>query len=505
MTRPLRAACAAAGVLLAAACGGGSDSASDSISRPPAPTGLVAAPQSASQIVLTWTPSAGRNLAYVVYRNDREIARTTVAHYTDNGLFAETRFRYQVGAVDAAGNNSALSVTVEATTLPFTVNDVAVGDPKVNYFNVEFTADGRYLVWFEMARDGSGLGTMWHCGVDPQTGALVPSDGKGFRAFDSSAWGRANPGLDANGPYYVGMDRAGRLIHVRPTGADSGTVTTLNAPTDPSRRAIYPTSLPGAGGGYVFWIRNEAVAGGGYTAGNSWFELRYLDLADPTIEYVVERQAKPLIGMAPMDIGFARWYRGKATLTYGFFDTDRRVQVREYDVTAASPAAVAVTDDAPSKIDAYPFVFAGSDVLLPGIDGSATTHVYQRAPGASTFSLIETLTPPDSLLTHPALAQSNESILYADAAYTAYQVNERGSGFYDTAFAQTGEIWLSTVLQAPQRQWRLSEASDAAKAEPEPLMGASRVWVFYSATAKGSDFMTALWSLRRADTPIGAR
>ncbi len=293
---------------------------------------------------------------------------------------------------------------------------------------------------------------------------------------------------------------------MRPTGADSDTVTTLNAPVDPLRRAIYPTSLPGTAGGYVFWIRNEAVAGGGYTPpGNSWFELRYLDLADPATEHVIERQARPLVGMAPMDIGFARWYRGKATLSYGFFDANRRVQLCEFDVTAANPAPIAVTDDAYSKIDPYPFVFAGSDLLLPGIDGTATTHVYQRAPGATAFALVEIISPPASLLTDPALAQSNESILYGDSAYTAYQVNERGSGFYDTAFAQTGEIWLSTLLQSPQRQWRLSEASDTAKAEREPVVGNQKACVFYSATAKGSDFLTALWQLRRADTPLGVR
>lgn len=34
-------------------------------------------------------------------------------------------------------------------------------------------------------------------------------------------------------------------------------------------------------------------------------------------------------------------------------------------------------------------------------------------------------------------------------------------------------------------------------------LAATVVWMFYSVTAKG--FMTALWRLRRADTPLGAR
>jgi hypothetical protein len=501
---------AAIAVAFVAACGGGDGSSgggtTDNANAVPTPTGLTAVATSSSVIALNWTASAGNGVTYVVYRNGAEIARTASTRYTDAGLFADTRMRYQLAALGAGGQVSPLSIAVEATTLPFVVHDVAVGDASVNYFNVEFTADGRYMVWFEMARDGSGLGTMWHCGVDPDSGTLIPADGKGFRAFDSSAWGRANVGRDASGPYYIGLDRDGRLIHVRPTAADRGSVTTLTASPDPLRRAIYPTSLPTASSGYVLFIRNAAVAGGGYTpSGNDWFELRYISLADPATEHVIERQDRPLVGMAPMDIGFARWYRGKASATYGFFDANRRVQVREIDVTAAAPAPVAVTSDAYSKIDAYPLVFAGTDLLLPGIDGTATTHVYQRGGGAGAFTQVETILPSASLLANPALAQSNEGIVYDNAAYTTYQVNERGSGFYDTAFAQTGEIWLSTVLHTPQQQWRLSEASTTAKAEPEPYTGNQRMWVFYSATPQGSNFMTTLWSLRRADTPIGKR
>jgi hypothetical protein len=65
------------------------------------------------------------------------------------------------------------------------------------------------------------------------------------------------------------------------------------------------------------------------------------------------------------------------------------------------------------------------------------------------------------------------------------------------------EIWLTTVLQTPQQQWLLSETSDRAKAEPEPYIGTSKVWVFYSSLPKGADYLQAVWSLRRAATPIG--
>ncbi len=188
-----RAALAAAVVLLAAACGGGSGGAGDTSAAPPPPADLLATPQSSSSIRLTWTPNAGSGYSYIIYRNGREVACTAAAQYSDTGLFAETEFRYEVAAVDAGGRLCARSAAVTASTLAFSVRDVAVGDPEVNYFNVEFTADGRYMVWLEMARDGIGLGTVWHCAVDPDTGALVPSNGKGFRAFDSNALGARQP------------------------------------------------------------------------------------------------------------------------------------------------------------------------------------------------------------------------------------------------------------------------------------------------------------------------
>lgn len=492
-------------VIVLAACGGGDGSTNGGNAPPPpavilpdttppaAPAGLVATPRSASQIDLAWNaaPAEEGVAAYQLFRNGNLVAT--------------------VAAVDGAGNVSPRSDSVSAQTLPFTVSDTAVGDPAVSYANVEFTEDGRYMIWFEQSTDGSALGIVWHCGVNPDTGELTPSDGKGFRVFDSSAWGRANPGRDAAGVYYVGMDRSGNLVMVRPTGADSGDRTVLPTPVDVTRRSIYPTDLPDRNGGFVFWIKNSSVAGSGLNPLNSWFELQYIDLADPTTVKIIERQDKPPVGFAPMDIGFARWFRGKATLTYGFFGAAQCgplqnkpcVQVRAFDATAATPAPLDVTSDSFSKIDPFPFSFHGDDFLLAGINGEATSHVYRRAPGATEFAVAETIYPTGTTLTDPALAQSHERIVFDDALYTAYQVNERCSGFFCATFGSTGEIWLSSVSQSPQRQWRLSENSDTAKSEPEPYVGASKVWVFYSALPKGAEINTSTWQLRRAATPIG--
>ncbi len=386
--------------------------------------------------------------------------------------------------------------------MPFRPRDVEVGNPNISYANVEFSATGEFMVWFEQTQDGSGRGTVWHCRVDPASGELIPWDGKGFRAFDSYLWARANPGRDARGPYYVGADRQGRLVRVRPTGASTGDVEILPAAADLLRRAIYAADLPHREHGLLYWIVNEEVPGGGYDAQNlnDWFELRFMDLAQPTVEFTIERQARPARGFAPMDFGFARFLRGEEAITYGARDARGRVQVREFLI----PTRVArdVTDTNHSHVDPYGFRFGEHHFVLTGLDGTATSMVYTRRADQRWFVPSESLTPPASSLLDPALAQSHEPIHVSGQIFTTYQVNERGQGFYDTALGQPGEIWLATVLAHPQRQWRVSLPLGLAIAEPEPFVGDGGVWVFYSAAEPGQSVTRARWALRRCDTPL---
>ena len=400
-----------------------------------------------------------------------------------------------------APTNPTTSSTPTASPPPaaFTPRTVMVGDPAVNYANVEFTADGQYMVWFELI-DRRGNGIVWHCGVDPQTGDLIPADGKGFRAFESDIYGRANPGLDADGAYYIGADRAGNLFLVRPTSPTSGEIRSLPTPPNALRRAIYPTVLPGQAGGYVFWIRDETTHGASNPK-NEWVELQYIALENPAEVYIIERQTRPRgLGFAPLDSGFARWMKGKPALTYGFAAEDGTVQVRMLDLSLPNPLPQAVTNDPGDKIDPYGWFWNGQEFLIPGINAEARLHVYIRASGESHFNLAETIVPPASGLSQPALAQSAEPILFGGQAYVAYQINQAGRNFWDVTFGKPGEIWLATLLQSPAQQWLLTD-SLTAKAEPEPFVGATQVWVFYN-VAEGRSVLDAVWHLYRAETPL---
>jgi hypothetical protein len=85
---------------------------------PSAPTDLSASVVSSSQIDLSWTASTD-NIAvtgYRVFRDGTEIGTASTTSFSDTGLTADTAYEYTVGAIDAAGNPSDLSATVNATT-----------------------------------------------------------------------------------------------------------------------------------------------------------------------------------------------------------------------------------------------------------------------------------------------------------------------------------------------------------------------------------------------------
>jgi endo-1,4-beta-xylanase len=93
---------------------------------PTAPSNLASPSRTSSSISLTWTASTD-NVGVTAYQVLRapgasggsfaQVGTSSSTSFTDSGLAANTTFRYQVRAVDAAGNASAVSGTVTQTTL----------------------------------------------------------------------------------------------------------------------------------------------------------------------------------------------------------------------------------------------------------------------------------------------------------------------------------------------------------------------------------------------------
>ncbi len=85
---------------------------------PSTPTGLEAVVVGESQIDLSWqaaTDNVGV-VSYSVYRNNSLVRNVTGTSHSDTGLTSTTAYSYYVVAIDAAGNISSASNTVQATT-----------------------------------------------------------------------------------------------------------------------------------------------------------------------------------------------------------------------------------------------------------------------------------------------------------------------------------------------------------------------------------------------------
>jgi chitodextrinase len=88
------------------------------VQAPTVPSNVKAAAISSSRIDISWTASTDNTgvAGYKVYRNGTLTAITTTTNHSDTGLSPSTAYSYSVASYDAAGNNSAQSAKVSATT-----------------------------------------------------------------------------------------------------------------------------------------------------------------------------------------------------------------------------------------------------------------------------------------------------------------------------------------------------------------------------------------------------
>ncbi len=95
----------------------GASSGSDT-QAPTVPASLSASAPSSSQIDLSWAASTDNVgvVGYRIYRGGSLLTTATGTAYSNTGLTASTTYSYQVSAIDAAGNESAMSTAASATT-----------------------------------------------------------------------------------------------------------------------------------------------------------------------------------------------------------------------------------------------------------------------------------------------------------------------------------------------------------------------------------------------------
>lgn len=187
---------------------------------PSVPTNLAATPISTTQINLAWTASTDDIAVsgYNVVRDGTPIATTTSPSFSNTGLTANTTYTYAVRAFDAAGNYSALSVGVPATTPPPPPPDTTPPSTPTNLSATPVSSTQINLAW-TASTDNVAV-----------TGYNVFRDGAPIATTTSPSF--SNTGLTANTSYTYAVrafDAAGNYSALT-AGVST---TTLAAPANP--------------------------------------------------------------------------------------------------------------------------------------------------------------------------------------------------------------------------------------------------------------------------------
>ncbi|HEX4103992.1 MAG TPA: fibronectin type III domain-containing protein [Candidatus Paceibacterota bacterium] len=194
---------------------------------PPSPPAfLVATASSSTEIDIRWQASNDNVgvTGYYVYRNGSQVASigTSTTSYADTGLTAGTGYSYTIAAYDAAGNVSAQSAAMSATTLPLDV--IAPTVPK-DLIALPVSVSSVMLEW-QPSLDNVGV-----------AGYYVYRNGTQIATVATTAY--LDTGLASSTMYtyeVAAYDAAGNV--------SAQTFTSVNTPA--VNPAVTPTPIPGA-------------------------------------------------------------------------------------------------------------------------------------------------------------------------------------------------------------------------------------------------------------------
>ncbi len=158
--------------------------------HPARPTGLSASAPTASTISLSWNASTDNVgvTGYRVYNGSTQVATTTGTSTTVTGLSPSTSYTFTVKATDAAGNVSAASNSVTATTAA-----APSGGLTATFFKSSDWGSG-FVGGYTIKNGGSSTANGWRLEFDLPAGATV-----------TSAWSGT---LSSSGNHYVLTDAA---------------------------------------------------------------------------------------------------------------------------------------------------------------------------------------------------------------------------------------------------------------------------------------------------------
>ena len=137
--------------------------------KPAPPTHLAASAVTRNGLALSWrrSPGPGRVVRYRVYRNRREIGRTSAARFAVSGLRCGTSYAFSVRAADAAGRLSRRAVrrvrTVACappdTEAPSAPSGLAQSEPSATAIDLTWlpSTDNVRVSGYRVSRDGAPI------------------------------------------------------------------------------------------------------------------------------------------------------------------------------------------------------------------------------------------------------------------------------------------------------------------------------------------------------------
>gem|GEM_PF-5721444 len=295
-----------------------------------------------------------------------------------------------------------------------TSTDVVIGDTSVSYIDPEFLADERQMVWQD------DLGHVWLCEVDPETGDMLPADGKGqYAGRAAPLLTKENPFFDVtyNGPEFGQSQQGIVLYYSQFDGLDivryNVATRQLDLPvsaTTTNTRALISSKEPAFPGSLVMWARiGAADNAAGKQIFNEWF-----DDSQPEIVHPVPRIKAGTSG--------PQWLPGERAIIAQYPDARNVDQVCRYDIDTEE--FTLLTDTPGNKIDSFAFEapeFPGETLFLT-LNQRKWLEVY-RQQGAK-WQRILRITAPDSTPRTSSGLKSAEPVSYQGKTYFTYLAND---------------------------------------------------------------------------------
>ncbi|MBI1347635.1 hypothetical protein GC163_15255 [bacterium] len=295
-----------------------------------------------------------------------------------------------------------------------TSTDIVIGDSSVSYVDPEFLPEERLMVW------QAGDGDVWLCDVDPETGDMLPADGKGqYAGRAAPLLTKANPFFDVtyNGPefgvsqqgialYYsqfdgldiVRYDVASQQIDF-PTPANTKNTRALIS----SKEATFPGTL-------VMYARiGNADNPAGKQIFNEWF-----DDSQPDIIHAVPRIKAGTSG--------PQWIPGQRAIIAQYPDARGVEQVCRYDIDTEQFTLLSSTPG--DKIDSFAFEapeYPG-EMLFLTLNQRKWLEVYRQH--GEQWQRILRVTAPESTARTSSGLKSAEPVNYQGKTYITYLADD---------------------------------------------------------------------------------